>query len=852
MASLIQDTGLLYFEYSQKILNLDIIPDIISNMKILPVITLLFFMHTTVAQPVEYPSAKKMARQFLDYRIKDASNNLTFQIDETYVEMENNEPVLYVFKLLPAGFIIISGDYRAIPVLGYSFESVFDETRISPALSQWLDYYVLEIQSARKDYPNKRGYRYLWSTPISSNLQGIKEKTGNGVNPLLNSIWEQGRYYNSFCPENPEKPGEHCPAGCVALAQAQVMYYFRHPIRGDSSITYTNIPTQDSISVDFGNATYKWDEMVNHISGMPNTAIAELIFHSGASVETYYSPDGSGSHTLFCEKALKTHFRYDTNVVYYERGDTSISWKELLIGNLNNLQPVIYKGGAWPSHCFVCDGYQDSSYFHFNFGFWIGSGNGYYMIDDITPFHYDFSYHQAGVFNIFPAGDYPHYASDTDTLTTWRGSLSDGSGPMPYLENTDAYWLISPEGGSDSTVIMLYFDDFNTEPDQDMVTVYDGDNTSSKILGSFSGNTIPPTISSTGNKMLVHFHSNGNLNAEGWLANYTAVNRQFCQVYAELSDTSAFFGDGSGIVYDYANNTNCQWLIKPCFAGYDSISGIMINFDEFSSEAEKDYLRVYNGSTIQAPVLLEWSGNGIPEQVVSTSDEVLIEFQSDMIGTQAGFSGHYNLYFPEYCSDTTVITHQSGTFGDGSGIKNYVNNTDCYWHIKPSQKDTIILTFKEFDLEYGYDWVKIIDPLENPPAMLGQFTGNKIPPTVTSGKGELLIHFHTDFCDNAPGWEAEFVTFNQAITENERNNSILVFPNPAGDVINVELISKDSGKAILDLVSPKGEVVLSSDIDIFPGENRVLLNSSSLPDGLYTIVLKTFNERFINKIIISH
>jgi len=821
-------------------------------IRFLPAISLFLFGYISIAQPVGYPAAKKMAHNFLGNKTYKTDNNHTIQISETYIKERDNQPLLYVFKLHPVGFIIISGDFKAIPVLGYSYETEFDETNLSPALNQWLENYILEIQLARNDFPGEPGYGDIWFKQ-DNGIIAVQDEVNkrNSVAPLLKSIWEQGKYYNDFCPEHPEGPGGHCYAGCVALAQAQVLYYFRHPNQGDSSISYYNFPLQDTISVDFGNTTYDWNEMVNYIYRIPNHATAELIFHSGASITTYYRPEGSGSSTGLCENALKTYFRYDTSVSFYERSDTSINWKELLVENLSNLQPVIYKGGAWPAHSFVCDGFQDTSYFHFNFGFWNGSGNGYYMIDDITPFHYNFSYQQAGIFNIFPAGDYPNYASGYDTLTAWRGTFSDGSGPLPYLENTDAYWLISPEGG-DSAVIMLYFNEFDTEQYQDLVTVYDGENISSAILGSFTGNTIPPTISSTGNKMLIHFHSNGSINTGGWFANYTAVDKQFCNEYTELTDTSGYFEDGSGIVYDYSNKTNCQWLIKPYYQDYDSISGIILDFNEFISEQEQDYLTVYNGPTTQSPLLLNWSGNGIPSQVISTSDEILLDFQSDMYGTRPGFSGIYHIYFPQYCSDTNILTEANGTIEDGSGAKKYVNNTDCYWHIKPPYKDTIILFFSEIDLEYGYDWVEISDPTENPPAILGHFSGNELPPALSSKNGELLIHFHSDYCNNAAGWIAEYVSENQGTFENDQYLTFKIFPNPARDLVNIELNSRDYQKVSIDLVSSKGETVMSNDWKIIPGENTIKFGLSNISDGLYTIILNTHKEIFINKIIINH
>jgi len=83
----------------------------------------------------------------------------------------------------------------------------------------------------------------------------------------------------------------------------------------------------------------------------------------------------------------------------------------------------------------------------------------------------------------------------------------------------DAFWIISPEG-ENSQKIMLYFNEFHTEGGKDFLTIYDGDNTNAPVLGQFSGNLLPPTLTSSGNTLLVHFTSDEQVGAEGWSAHY--------------------------------------------------------------------------------------------------------------------------------------------------------------------------------------------------------------------------------------------------------------------------------------------------------------------------------------------
>jgi len=77
------------------------------------------------------------------------------------------------------------------------------------------------------------------------------------------------------------------------------------------------------------------------------------------------------------------------------------SWVQLIQNELDNERPVYYGGSGTIGHAFVCDGYQDSAYFHFNWG-WGGNNNGYFYLNDLTPGGEDFTNHQTAIIGISP------------------------------------------------------------------------------------------------------------------------------------------------------------------------------------------------------------------------------------------------------------------------------------------------------------------------------------------------------------------------------------------------------------------------------------------------------------------
>ncbi len=125
----------------------------------------------------------------------------------------------------------------------------------------------------------------------------------------------------------------------------------------------------------------------------------------------------------------------------------------------------------------------------------------------------------AGGWELIYSNNPPTYCSGLTTLTAASGAISDGSGPYNYLDNADCKWSINVSGAS---YIQLDFSEFKLEQGGDFLKVYDGNNTSSPLLGTFSGSNLPSQLISSGNTMLIYFTSNYQTSYEGWEATYTS------------------------------------------------------------------------------------------------------------------------------------------------------------------------------------------------------------------------------------------------------------------------------------------------------------------------------------------
>jgi len=286
-------------------------------------------------------------------------------------------------------------------------------------------------------------------------------------------------------------------------------------------------------------------------------------------------------------------------------------------------------GVPYAGHLFVCDGYQDPNFFHFNFG-WSGNQNGYYTLEDLNGFNEG----QWIVNNIFPADpEYPYIAEGPDTLAFLSGSFTDGSGPAEdYPAGMDASWLIDPQTETDSIVdITLTFIQFNTAA-SDYLRVYDGGTTSDDLLGEFSGDEFPGYITSTGNKMLITFSSTGN--GAGFKAEYSTTTPIYCIPTAVFTDPSGTISDGSGTFY-YNNNTSCIYIIEHTEGGNYSIE-----FTSFSTEEDKDKLSVYNGDQ---ELIGEFSGNELPDPIEEVTNMLILLWSTNATVKEQGWSFDYTV-----------------------------------------------------------------------------------------------------------------------------------------------------------------------------------------------------------------
>ena len=324
------------------------------------------------AQKVSVDDAELVAKNFF---LKHARQSATFE----RISFDNVQNV-YVFNRNGAdGFVIVAGDKNVRPVLAYSFDDTIDPENNPEAFATWLQSYDMSCEKPAANSKNQT----LWNNLLHySATKAILLGEGEYIAPMVPCVWNQSSPYNMYCPDSARV---HAVAGCVPIAQAQIMRKWNFPKRAIGYESYFE-PPYGILSTSLG--TYDWDNMFDTLRTTTTEEqkqnVAHLIADIGISGHSDY---GTGETTG--SYVLSTHFQYNPDSVHYENKEnyTSAQWNAMVLEELRKGRPLLYVGMTLNNggHEFVVDGYKynednGGDMFHFNLG-WGGVANGYYYLD---------------------------------------------------------------------------------------------------------------------------------------------------------------------------------------------------------------------------------------------------------------------------------------------------------------------------------------------------------------------------------------------------------------------------------------------------------------------------------------
>lgn len=156
-----------------------------------------------------------------------------------------------------------------------------------------------------------------------------------------------------------------------------------------------------------------------------------------------------------------------------------------------------------------------------------------------------------------------------------------------------------------------------------------------------------------------------------WEKYYKLINNT--PVFTTISAASGNLYDTGGAASNYQDDERELWLIEPA-----NTAQITLNFTAFDLESGYDNLFIYDGNTLDAPLIGSFTGSNSPGTIVSSSGSLILEFRSDCGTTAAGWEANY----------TTIPS-------DGTPPSTSINNSSLW------QTDDFIVNFTDTDNASG-------------------------------------------------------------------------------------------------------------------------------------------------------
>ncbi|XP_076628821.1 cubilin [Colletes latitarsis] len=339
--------------------------------------------------------------------------------------------------------------------------------------------------------------------------------------------------------------------------------------------------------------------------------------------------------------------------------------------------------------------------------------------------------------------------------TAPTGTISLPTHTSTYRENMECDWRIQMPHGERIQITWSKFElEDSTSCEFDYVKIFDGPTSDSPLLGRFCGTTIPPTIRSTSNALLVIFKSDWMLGMGGFTFAYNII-------------CGGVFTASSGTFHSpmypnsYHHSRICTYEIEQPAGMRIALSITDLDIEGINPpECFFDFLEIFDGDSENSANLATLCGNkeNLIEPYYSTHNFMFLKFSTDGSVSGRGFMANYTT-IPSRCGG--LLKAPVGTIQSPVDDEKYLNYETCIWTIQAPPGYVVQIMWLTFDLEYHNecmnDYVKIYEYHTISEAdLLGTFCGTKKPPIITSQGNSMTVRFETDSSVTRQGFVASY------------------------------------------------------------------------------------------------
>lgn len=253
-----------------------------------------------------------------------------------------------------------------------------------------------------------------------------------------------------------------------------------------------------------------------------------------------------------------------------------------------------------------------------------------------------------------------------------------GGSTGPYSSNEDLVTTICPNDITNGEVIVLEFLTFSTQPNVDVMTIYDGDDTSAPVIGVYSSvnnpGTIIASVSNTSGCITVRFVTDGAVTATGFEADITCAVP--CQVIDPFLESSVPEASSAGIIQITSGETvdfvgNANFSVDGDGSTYEWFFG-----DGSPQETGNTVTHQFNGQGEYTVTLIVTDSNplGCSETITIPvfvlGPNIIVDTDSFTIEDLV-----LDILIDSECAEISNITSSTGTdFSDVNGIGYFISD----------------------------------------------------------------------------------------------------------------------------------------------------------------------------------
>ncbi len=296
-------------------------------------------------------------------------------------------------------------------------------------------------------------------------------------------------------------------------------------------------------------------------------------------------------------------------------------------------------------------------------------------------------------------------------LNSVSGTISDG--PGQYDNNSNCTWLIQPTGAT--SITLTFTGNFNLEANNDLLRIYRGTDTTGTLVATLTGTATPQSVSVLGGAMFVRLTTNGSVTRAGFAANYNITTCLIPNTPIISATNGGSIRNGVPVVLSIPEQINARYLWS-------------------------------NGDTTNS-ITVSAAGSFSVRVIIAGCTSLVSNIVA--VTVQTG------------CNGLTILNTATGSFSDGPG--NYQNNANCKFLVQVPSATFIRLTFTEFNLEAGWDFLEIFQGSDSTGVSLGRFSGTVIPGPIQVQGSSAFVKFTSDGSQTPAGWVINYISGNCVI-----------------------------------------------------------------------------------------